>query len=588
MKKGKRLFCMLLALAVVSALFAGCQSQTSGAATTGAATTTTAAAADAPASTETAATTTAATTAAAADAPTEAAATTAAATEAPTEAAAAGIAFPLAEPVTFSFMSNGAVPVELLQGSALWKKLTADNNISIDITVLGTEGINMLNILFSGGTYGDAIFGANMVGTTAASQYAASGLLADLTPYITPEIMPNFYAILEEEPAMWGNIRAADGKIYALPKITGLAGEYLESPLMVNKQWLDKLGLDIPKTQAEFTEMLRKFKTEDPNGNGQADEIPYMASFADSFAHLDVINFLYGVASKNSSLDGFVQIVGGKAQFAGVQPGYKESLKYQQQLYSEGLLWQDCFTAPFDQFSAKLTAEECVIGCLGYKLPNQTTSYWQDYVVMAPPKMDGYDAKWYYHPGYYGAKNIFFATDRCENLDVLMHWVDLFMDTETALQVEYGEIGDGWLEKGADGVYTINALNGDEIAALQEKTPTLTKIFASTPRAIRASAYGTALNLSPADQIKQNNYAVYKDYLNTELWPRPYYLPEDADRMGVLITDILDQVNVKRADWVTGKSDIDAEWDAYVQKLDELGLAEYLEIQQRAYDATLG
>ena len=41
------------------------------------------------------------------------------------------------------------------------------------------------------------------------------------------------------------------------------------------------------------------------------------------------------------------------------------------------------------------------------------------------------------------------------------------------------------------------------------------------------------------------------------------------------------------ARWITGQGDIDAEWDAYVKRMDELGLQEYLKLCQQAYD-TLG
>ena len=44
--------------------------------------------------------------------------------------------------------------------------------------------------------------------------------------------------------------------------------------MMINKAWLDKLGLQVPTTWDELENVLKAFKTQDPNGNGQADEIP--------------------------------------------------------------------------------------------------------------------------------------------------------------------------------------------------------------------------------------------------------------------------------------------------------------------------
>ena len=43
------------------------------------------------------------------------------------------------------------------------------------------------------------------------------GTVLDLTPYLTPDIMPNLCAILEEHPEIRAAITQEDGKIYGLP-----------------------------------------------------------------------------------------------------------------------------------------------------------------------------------------------------------------------------------------------------------------------------------------------------------------------------------------------------------------------------------
>ena len=44
--------------------------------------------------------------------------------------------------------------------------------------------------------------------------------------------------------------------------------------MFINKTWLDKLGLQMPTTWDELENVLDAFKTQDPNGNGKADEVP--------------------------------------------------------------------------------------------------------------------------------------------------------------------------------------------------------------------------------------------------------------------------------------------------------------------------
>ena len=90
--------------------------------------------------------------------------------------------------------------------------------------------------------------------------------------------------------------------------------------------------------------------------------------------------------------------------------------------------------------------------------------------------------------------------------------------------------------------------------------------------------------LSANQAIYQDNYEVYKDYMTKEYWPRPYFSEEDSSRISELRTDIFNTVNEKKAAWVTGKADINADWDKYVESLNNMGLEEYIDILQKTYD----
>ena len=61
----------------------------------------------------------------------------------------------------------------------------------------------------------------------------------------------------------------------------------LQSLIYINNNWLTKLGLPIPKTVDELQTTLKAFKTQDPNGNGQADEIPALGKEAVAYV-LDI------------------------------------------------------------------------------------------------------------------------------------------------------------------------------------------------------------------------------------------------------------------------------------------------------------
>ena len=71
-----------------------------------------------------------------------------------------------------------------------------------------------------------------------------------------------------------------DGHIDGLPQRMPLRPTSNDT-LGINKTWLDKLGLEVTETLDDFYDVCMAFKTQDPNGNGIADEIPF------NFANLD-------------------------------------------------------------------------------------------------------------------------------------------------------------------------------------------------------------------------------------------------------------------------------------------------------------
>lgn len=498
------------------------------------------------------------------------------------------VTFPLEKPETITFMLPGTQTTTFepsLAKNKLWQKLKADTNVDIKFQFLGDNPSQKLSLMIGSKGYGDVLWGGPILNSFEASKYIASGMLLDLTPYINETLTPNLYRTLQDKPAAWSMITATDGKVYTIPKITDIEGWYLEGSIWINKAWLDKLGLKIPTTLDEFTNVLRAFATKDPNGNGLNDEIPYFASTAHSNMNLEAMLGLWGLSTKNATLDAYVQVRDGKVQFVPTQPAYKEALKWYRTLYEEGLLWSECFTANADSANMKFTSTTPVIGCFTFnQLPQ--VDYASDYVCIAPPKVPGYDPVFWYHPAINGSNNQFFITNKCKNPSVVMKWVDQFYNIDNAVALEYGLPGEGRIEKSEDGKYSYVDLTVEEKQKLTINNPTLMELIGSgSPRAFTKKDFETVLPYSKEHQIMQNCYNVYKDYITKEPWPRPYFVAKDANRALALTTDIFYQVNTNRAKWITGQSDIDADWDGYIKKLNSIGLEEFLEIMQRGYDS---
>lgn len=52
-------------------------------------------------------------------------------------------------------------------------------------------------------------------------------------------------------------------------------------------------------------------------------------------------------------------------------------------------------------------------------------------------------------------------------------------------------------------------------------------------------------------------------------------------------SDIMGQALQMTARWISGESDVDADWDSYVETLNRIGVETYVSIYQKAYDQYL-
>lgn len=98
---------------------------------------------------------------------------------------------------------------------------------------------------------------------------AQQGLLAPLDEMF--EMMPNRTAKIYNQDTM--NYATVNGHVYGLVASTGDIKK--NEGILIRKDWLDNLGLDIPVTLEDYMEVMRAFTYDDPDGNGKDDTYGY-------------------------------------------------------------------------------------------------------------------------------------------------------------------------------------------------------------------------------------------------------------------------------------------------------------------------
>ena len=170
--------------------------------------------------------------------------------------------------------------------------------------------------------------------------------------------------VFKDHPEYKDYLTAPDGHIYSLWYNDTGKHMYSTYKMFVKQAWLDKLGIKSPTTTTEFEDMLKAFRDQDMNGNGNAsDEIPYMSSMS-AWGGSPFYYLVYPFQLQ--SIRGVYKDDSGTWQLAGVQDGYKDAMAWIHSLYEQGLIAEETFTQDKAQFKAILNVgseAETVVGC---------------------------------------------------------------------------------------------------------------------------------------------------------------------------------------------------------------------------------
>ncbi len=110
-----------------------------------------------------------------------------------------------------------------------------------------------------------------------------AGWFAPISEDLVKESMPKYYEQVQKiyEPMWaWGK-DPKDGTLYGIPSFN-MYGPTRHT-LAYRGDWLEQFDMEPPTTIEEFEVWLQKCRTEDPNGNGQADEYGYTSQDADGY-----------------------------------------------------------------------------------------------------------------------------------------------------------------------------------------------------------------------------------------------------------------------------------------------------------------
>ncbi len=192
------------------------------------------------------------------------------------------VKFPIVdEPLTLKIMAS--VGTADYNDVYVWQKYEEMTGINVDwVQMQGSEKGEKIAAALSTGDYADLIFRCRLSQETL-TEYGEQGLIVDLNENNMLETYaPNTWNYLQTHPDTLASVMSPDGKIYSLPQVNSGAELRVSRKLFINKKWLENVNMEVPATTEELYQVLKAFKEQDANGNGDPDDdiLPGMARWS--------------------------------------------------------------------------------------------------------------------------------------------------------------------------------------------------------------------------------------------------------------------------------------------------------------------
>ena len=420
-----------------------------------------------------------------------------------------------------------------------------------------------------------------------------SNLFEDLNQDL--DKLPNVKAFFKEKPDAQKLNTDSKGHLYTLPNAHGKNNAGTGQLMMINKAWLDKLGLQVPTTWDELENVLKAFKTQDPNGNGQADEIPMNikkleGSYFTWYSPMLLLNSTGIVTGFNKGVSeyGFYAKNGVVKSFL-TSDEYKEVIKYYHKLISEGLIPADWATKDDDAYNADQisdgqTAKTGVV--FGWSPSDNFGKLKDQYIAMPAPSAPGVSPDqtvWDGSSSELSPAGLSISS-RAANKDAALKLANLLYSEKYSVQQFLGSFGKA-ITKTGEHEYTVD---NDKLSQLtgDNQYPGLSELLVGwipDEATIKGDTHADELiEVNKVYEEQRSHFDPVKDYI-------PDYVnmdnmdPSDATKLNTNNAEIFNTTMQKTATWMS-KGGIDEEWDAYCKQLDSIGLQESTKIWQKWYD----
>ena len=459
-----------------------------------------------------------------------------------------------------------------------------------------------VNVRIAGGQLPDAFQGIGFSNYDL-STYGDDGTFIDLTPYLNETYMPNLTKILNENPDIKAAITMNDGHIYGLPSAekmgTAAIGADKDYSIftipqfsMINKAWLDKLGLAVPTTLDELHDCLVAFKENDMShtyyGNDAGTTIPMSTGYDQWCWGQNIFYAGFGFTNWTNDVCNDLEVDdNGTVDFVCAKDNYRKALTYFHDWYAEGLMDQEMFSQDTTQLMAKCSQGYVGVSTWWY-IQELMGDHAEDYVFL--PILNGPDGTHNVtiRTGGGTSSGNLSITSACKSPANLLKFYDQWYDPENVMQLQYGPKDVYFTGKDSDGLWT--SITDEESKAKYGKSAGELKsqYEVAGPKLILSDYYKTVFKMEDrAIERLQDLQNFWMPYVTSDaVFPvDAVYTADELDTIDQYKTDFENTVSEQEGLWIKEGGPTDDEWNAYVTKLkDTCGMDDLQKVYQDAYN----
>lgn len=414
-------------------------------------------------------------------------------------------------------------------------------------------------------------------------KYGSEGTFIPLNDLIE-QYAPNLSALLDEYPSIRKGLTFPDGNIYSFPTIYSpeFTSLLVGSKPWINEEWLEKLDMENPKTTEDFYHYLKAVKESDLIGDGKNKEIPYgePSNNLDYLTHW--LKGSFGIGNRgrlHQDID--IDPDTGELRYIPMLDGYKDMLEYMHKLYSEGLIEQNTYSLETEQYLAN--GASGLYGATNYFNPVEMfgkeggSAYTSGHALEGPRGHREYTGMT--HPLYSSGQ--FMISKDNKNPAETVRWMDYLGFHDDGVKLFYMGIEGVTYEETPEGPVLTEEItnNPDGLSETQALAKYMIAPGGGHPTKIVSEYYSGADN----SELELEATEKLKPYLIEEAWPTFSYTKEGSKVINTLGSDIDKYVSEMKAKFIVGEVPF-SEWDKYVETIEKMGLKQYMEIKEKAYN----